>query len=414
MDAPDTVAGLTGDLFADLPDGPLIVAVSGGSDSMALLHLLAEHGRKALIVASVDHRLRRGSAGDVEFVAKAAADLSLPFHRLEWETHPTQGNLQANARAARLDLLAGLARSKRAVGVALGHTLDDQAETFLMRLARGSGVDGLSAMSAIQNHHGITFYRPLLGARREDLRAYLRKDGHGWREDPSNDDDRFDRVRMRKAFPELEAIGLTAERLAGTAIRMADARSALDTLALSFVDAAVETTPVGDISLDLCSFQALASETRHRVIAAGIRWITGTPYRPRADSLDRVLESFAQADTAMRTLAGCIFWTEADRLIVAREPGAVVNTLGAGRQWDGRWLIGAMPQGCTLRALGQDGLLVVGNWRDSGWSRTRLLSLPSFWRDGALVAQPLLMPQQGCDAVLLRGREEFMDMFISR
>ena len=207
------------------------VAVSGGSDSLALLYLVADWTRQSgveLQVATVDHRLRPEAADEARMVAEHCRTLGASHDTLIWEHEDAAGNLQDMARRARYRLLADWA-DERGVGlILLGHTLDDQAETFLMRLARGSGVDGLSGMAESRVDDGITWLRPLLGCTREALRDELRSRGLTWSDDPSNEDEKYSRVRVRKLLSALAPLGLDAEKLADTAARMASAREALE------------------------------------------------------------------------------------------------------------------------------------------------------------------------------------------
>lgn len=180
------------------PDELLLVACSGGSDSIALLHVLADV-RRALCVASIDHGLRDDSAEDVAFVAARAESLSLPF--LTCRLSLAQGpNLHARARAARYEALHALAHECGATAIAVGHTRDDQAETVLSRVLRGGGLVGLSGIRP-RRDDGVV--RPLLDCGREELREWLSRLGLTWRDDPSNDDPRYERTRLRALLASL-------------------------------------------------------------------------------------------------------------------------------------------------------------------------------------------------------------------
>ncbi len=160
-----------------LRDGPVAVAVSGGPDSLALLHLLVELGGVSLVVVSVDHGLREASTAEVEGVARQARELGLPFRSVALNLEPGPG-IQARARSARYAWFDSLPEPT----VALGHHLDDQAETVLDRLARGSGSRGLAAMQPRRGR----YVRPLLEVRRSDLEAWLAARGISGVSDPSN------------------------------------------------------------------------------------------------------------------------------------------------------------------------------------------------------------------------------------
>jgi tRNA(Ile)-lysidine synthetase-like protein len=227
------------------PDFPsdIGLAVSGGGDSMAMLHLAAPWARVMgirLWVATIDHGLRAESAAEAALVAQACTDLGLSHSTLKWDGWDGKGNLQASARAARHDLLGRWRGSVQ--HIAFGHTEDDQAETVLMRLTRGSGVEGLSGMSARQtisdtalpnlDSSAWTLLRPLLPTTRAELRHYLRVLHIPYVDDPTNDDLTYDRVKARKALDILAPLGLTAQTLAQTATRMARAVQHLSTALL--------------------------------------------------------------------------------------------------------------------------------------------------------------------------------------
>ena len=149
------------------------VAVSGGSDSLALLHLLHDRIRTGLAAVTVDHRLRPESASEALHVARLCERLGVPHDVLQRTGWDGRGNLQDQARRSRTSLIADWARSCGIEAVALGHTADDQAETVLMRLARAAGVDGLSGMAPRHAQEGIEWHRPLLTCGREALREVL-------------------------------------------------------------------------------------------------------------------------------------------------------------------------------------------------------------------------------------------------
>jgi tRNA(Ile)-lysidine synthase len=227
-------------------DRPLAIGVSCGVDSMALLHLVAHWrasgggaAQPAPLVLTVDHGLRPAAAEEARFVAAAARDLGFGHETLAWSgPKPTTG-LQDAARRARYDLLLGrLARDAVPRDLLLAHTLEDQAETLLMRLARGSGIDGLSGMRPVESRVVVSLAhpirevvvrlrRPLLGVSKDRLTATAAAHGIAWREDPSNLDTRFERVRLRGAGAVLDELGLNPESLARSARRLGQERAAL-------------------------------------------------------------------------------------------------------------------------------------------------------------------------------------------
>lgn len=370
------------------PEGPLGVAVSGGSDSTALLCLMADWAKdqgRTLLAATVDHRLRPESRAEAEAVGDTCRALGIEHDVLTW-TNPTGiGNLQDRARTARRDLLANWAAAKGINGIALGHTLDDQAETVFLRLARGSGVDGLGGMQAVRHSQGLIWLRPLLTITRADLRQMLRTRSIGWHDDPSNDDPRFARIRVRGLMPSLAAEGIDAATLSATADRMRMAREVLDDAARALADTAATVSELGYIRLRLPPWRAARRETRLRVLAASLNWVGGQTYRPRLADLSRIEEALLAGSPDARTLHGCILRATEDDMTICREPAATGPVAPAGEVWDGRWTSSGT-KGAQVRALGEAGLSARPDWRGTGHPRDALLASAAIWRGTDLLA----------------------------
>ena len=280
-----------------------MLAVSGGSDSTALLHLAAasvDSGR--LTVATVDHRIRPEAAAEAAGVAGAARRLGLPHRTLRPDTPPRAA--QADLRRARLGLLAALA-SATGAAVLTGHTRDDQAETVLMAVARGGGVDPLSAIPPVSPCG--TFRRPLLDVGREALRGWLRARAIGWSEDPSNADPRFERARARAALARMGPGA--AEGLARVAALAAERRALEEEAALRLLDAH---------GLSLARLAAASPALRDRVLAAALTRAGAAGLRGRA--LARMGEALV-GGAAARTLGGYELRRRGDRLTIRAEAG---------------------------------------------------------------------------------------------
>jgi tRNA(Ile)-lysidine synthase len=373
--------------FQAAPPRHIGLAVSGGSDSMAMLWLIAPWARSlgiAVAVATVDHGLRPEARDEAAFVGQACAEIGVPHRILTWTGWDKRGNLQAQARDARRALLTEWAQKSGVDTVALGHTMDDQAETVLMRLARGSGVDGLAGMEAMREEGGLRWVRPLLSERRAALRDVLRGNGRDWVDDPSNADARFDRVKARRALEVLGPLGVDAEGLAETAQRMRRAREALDAYAQR---AAREVARVeaGEVVFARAGFDGLPEETRLRLWADAVRWVSGTVYRPRLAALQEAVAEVGEG--RRRTLQGVVLARGRGVWRVTREAAAVAGlTARTGEVWDGRWLVEGPD--AEVRALGE-AVAEVPGWRDTGLRRETLMVSPAVWRDGALVAAPV-------------------------
>lgn len=391
-------------IFQAAEAGPIGLAVSGGSDSMAMLWLIAPWAmaqRRPVSVATVDHGLRKESAEEAAFVARICARMGLPHDVLHWQGWDGRGNLQARARKARYGLLSAWARAGGITTLALGHTMDDQAETVLLRLARGSGVDGLSGMEPARVQEGLRWVRPLLGLRREALRDFLRQGGRDWCEDPSNANDRFERIKARRALAALSPLGVDTEGLVRTAARMAIARKALEDLARETA-AALVTIVAGDVVFARPELDQVPEETRLRLLSEAIRWVGRADYRPRLAALQDALAGLATE--RQRTLQGTLLSQSASSLRVGREFAAVMHHKApVGGLWDGRWRVEGPEEGTSappleVRALGEAGLRTCSGWRAAGLPRTTLLASPAVWRGENLVAAPLARPGQGWTA----------------
>lgn len=385
--------------WARRPAAPAVLAVSGGSDSTALLRLVAASGATPPVV-TVDHGLREDSATEAAGVARLCSALGLAHVTLAWRHRAAAGNLQAAAREARYRLIADWAVPRGIGTIVTGHTLDDQAETVLMRLARGSGVDGLAAMRETGHLGEMTLFRPLLGLGRGALRDHLRSLGQAWVEDPSNADRRFDRVKAREALRHLAPLGLTPERLARTAEHMARAADALEAVLDGWAATEVDLRPTGEARIARAAWAGLPDELRLRLLARVLGAVSGQVYRPRFDALAPLDGALRDPVAAGRALHGCLIRPEPDVLLIVREPAAVAppRPIGSGgADWDGRWRVwpehAPMPTGLTLGALGEDGLAaldpatVSADWQAA--PRLARQTTPAVWHGRRLVAAPL-------------------------
>ena len=371
-------------LGPDFPDR-LGLAVSGGGDSMAMLHLCAAWARVwgvGLSVVTVDHGLRAESAAEAALVADEAAGLGLEHATLDWRWDG-QGNLADAARQGRRAVIGEWARGRT---VLMAHTRDDQAETLLMRLARGSGVDGLAAMAPLTPVGDWRILRPLLDVTRAELRHYLTTLRIPYVDDPSNEDEASARVRMRGL---IGREGLSTERLATTAAAMARASEALEARARDVARLLQRPVSDGCLAFDRDGLAAVEAETRLRLLATAIRLVGGGDYPPRLRALEDLADRVISGGAA--TLQGTLVVPDGDRLTVAREPGAVAGLVsGAGGPWDGRWTSDLRDPRAELRALGEAGLAQVPVRPVDAAPRACLPGLPALWSADRLIACPAL------------------------
>jgi len=396
--------------------GLLGLAVSGGGDSMAMLHLAHRHAAETglgLRAVTVNHNLRTEAGEEAAFVAEVCEGLGVPHDTLVWqEGWDGSGNLQAEARRARYGLMAHWAEAQGIGTVALAHTADDQAETFLMRLAREAGVDGLSGMSGRRRAYGITWLRPLLMVRRGDLRAFLEEGGHEWRDDPSNEDERFERVRVRKAMEALEPLGIDVAALSKVTVHLRQVRQALNAQTLAVAKALCRAEN-GDVVIDRKALNAQPPEIRRRLLSHALKWVASADYAPRSAKLTQLEYALWQGEKT--TLHGCLLASDAANIRITREFGAVRSAVSSpGDLWDGRWRVeGPEVKGVRLRATGEEGLRQCPGWRDTGRPRSSLIAAPSVWNGPALLAAPLAGCGNGWRAELAQGDESFFQRIIS-
>ena len=381
-------------LFRGLADRRgLVLAVSGGPDSTALMLLAsAWRERPPVLVVTVDHGLRPEAADEARLVAANADALNLPV-RIMTVAVPRTGNLQDNARRARYECLAAAARDAGFDTIVTAHHQDDQAETFLLRLARGSGVYGLAAMREEEQLEGVVLARLLLHVPRAALQRIVSDSGLEIVADPSNLDLRFDRVRMRELMPTLAEQGIDAVRLAETAGRLDRAAKALDHYAGALLKANFASDPLGVVSGPAAALATVPEEVALRSLARILRAVGGADYTPRLSSVEMLHDAIvsAPAGGVKRTLSGVVVEAVRGKLSARREWGRdglpdISVAPGANVVWDGRFRV-AIPQ------IG--GLLNVGGLgrtkrplRSATACRSALSVLPGLYRDGTLLAVP--------------------------
>jgi tRNA(Ile)-lysidine synthase len=318
---------------------PGAVAVSGGGDSVALMLLLAQYAkharREAPVVLTVDHGLRETSAKDAKAVVKMAAEIGLKAHALTWKGAVPKSDIEAEARSARYRLMGEWLVAHEIPALYVAHTMEDQAETFLLRLARGSGLDGLSAMRVIAPYPmpgfpGLMVVRPLLDMARAPLRDFLRAKKQAWLEDPMNADPRFARSKLRAAWPQLEALGLSAQRVSDAAEHLGRAREALDDMTAALLLRAARFDEAGAL-LDSVRLKMAPREVGLRALASLLSRVSGETYRPRFGKLERLFDAIRDGSLGGgATLHGCIV-APASRTAWAFGTGTLAITREMGR-----------------------------------------------------------------------------------
>jgi tRNA(Ile)-lysidine synthase len=302
-------------LFAGLKSAPvLVLAVSGGPDSCALLVLAARWRRRfrrgpKLVAVTVDHGLRKEARAEARAVARLARRLGVAHRVVRWRGKKPATGLQAAARLARYALLAKAARDAGAQHIVTAHTLDDQAETVLYRLARGSGITGLAAMAPVTPLGDVFLVRPFLDTAKARLVATLAAENIPFAEDPSNVDPRFTRARLRELMPALAREGLEARRLAVLARRVRRSDMAIEAV-VDIAAARLSVAPwVGrrPVGFDAAGFAVLPAEIALRLLGRAITQVgdEGPVELGKLESLFEAL-SAAKATRFRRTLAGAM------------------------------------------------------------------------------------------------------------
>jgi len=297
-------------LFSDWKALPaLVLAVSGGPDSVALMWLAARW-RKALkkgprlVAVTVDHGLRKEAAREARDVKQLAAALEIEHRTLRWRGDKPKTGLPSAARDARYRLLARAAKSCGASHILTAHTRDDQAETVVMRLSRGSGIAGLAAMARQSDRDGVVLARPFLDVPKARLVATLEKAGIAFADDPTNHDPRFTRPRLRALMPVLAAEGADARGLVRLAMRLARANEALDVMtdgAERYLASIGGDAPM--TGFDLAAFAALSAEIRVRLLMRTINRV-GHEGPAELGKVEALLEAIDQAVSGNRPAAG--------------------------------------------------------------------------------------------------------------
>ncbi len=311
-------------------EGPLLVAVSGGGDSVALLHLLTQHfGAARLRAAVIDHRFREGSAVDAQKAADIASAFRVDVRTIPLSLPDAAGRTQETARTFRYAALCEAARNAGARVIALGHTRDDQAETVFLRGSRGSGMRGLGGMRAFgpapawPQGRDLRLARPLLNARRTELRDYLRARGLAWIEDPANENEIYARVRARRALAEMEREALDPMRFAALAERLRPHLDEIDTRALSLI-AAAATFDGEEIVLDRTRWRGEGA-VKQRALNALIIAASGGERGPLPAQLENLCAVLDQTDFTGSTVAGAWLQPRGAHVAIRRDPGALMG-----------------------------------------------------------------------------------------
>ena len=388
-------------LFAPIADRDAVgLAVSGGADSLALMLLVrrwqAARGRLSrVVVFTVDHRLRAGSGAEAIMVARHAMDLGFEHRVLVWSGPKPATGVEEAARDERYRLLEGAAVEAGLADILTAHHREDQVETVLMRIGRGSGLSGLRGMRSDRIvGESVVLRRPLLAVPQERLRAVVAAAGWMPAEDTSNSDVAFMRPRLRRALPLLAAAGLDSGQIARSAVRLGRADDALDHYTERLLGEAVETNAFAVATLSRSSYAAAPQEVRLRALLRVLKAVGGRTWPPpRGDRLEALDQVMTEEGSFNRTLAGTQIVASGALATIQRERGRVplpafpVSAGDAG-VWDGRFNFRIEKGPETGLKIGPLGCYGEGRGAFGDLPRRVAAVLPVLRLDGEVVAVP--------------------------
>lgn len=296
----------------------IAVGVSGGSDSLALA-LMAQEELLPLgyqiIALTVDHRLRPASSQEAAYVGEIMRKYGIEHHILVWEGSKPESGIEEAARKARYALFGQWCAENRTDTIMTAHHLYDQAETFFIRLQRGSGLDGLCGMQNVFATGNLKILRPLLQTPPQKMKEYLRGRHIAWVEDESNDCPDFLRGKLRRLLPDfLTAAGITPQRIAETMQRLQSSRCYLEKQTQKACDNYCRNWYGYAWSCSRKAFAALESEIQFRLLALLLKNTAGSDYPPRAESIIRLAAAMQNEDFGAATLGYCYICRHKDIL----------------------------------------------------------------------------------------------------
>lgn len=395
------------------------MAVSGGPDSLALLHLADRWARSRgarLLVLTVDHALRPEAADEAAAVAAICRARGLEHRTIRWDGPKPSTGLQAAAREARLSLLTAACHAAVTDTLLLAHHREDQAETVLHRIDRGTGPEGLAGIAPESWRQGVRLVRPFLGVPKARLSATCRAADLSAADDPSNRDPRFARVRLRQMRPALDAVGLTVERLTRLSGAMGIARDRMRAEVRAWLAVHGAVHRCGTARMSRSALTAAPPVFSSALLRGVMTIAAGAGYPPAGEALDALAEWCVSAGPGgRRTLGGCVFEIVDETVVVMRELAACAPpaTVGSGATvcWDRRFLIrndGARP-------------VRVGACGPEGWRRIKRLDPTLSAADGngalphpARLAWPIVTDLDGVVALphLVSGEQTAPDRHI--
>lgn len=306
-----------------IEDNVIAAGVSGGADSLALVFQLNDYLKpkhKKVVALTVDHQLRPESAQEAKYVHQLMEKAGIEHHILVWQGEKPQTGVEEAARIARYRLLSEWCHSHQVSYLCVAHHALDQAETFMIRLQRGSGLNGLCGMQEVSEMYGLKILRPFLTTSPEKLKEYLRQKKIDWVTDSSNNCDDFLRVRIRKFLPELEqATGITPQRIVETMAVLNRSRDYITSQVTRFIKQHVRFWENSGVSVSLSVLRQQHEEILYRVLAELIKQIGQSDYTARADDVERLKRDILDIRFKGATLGHCEVMVAQSKLWIVPE-----------------------------------------------------------------------------------------------
>lgn len=369
-----------------LDNAEIALAISGGADSICMGKLAAEEALLSgnnYIALIVDHGLRKESAQEAALVKKRLSDIGIESVILKWSGDKPTSNIQEQAREARYKLLLEYCESHNIKYLLTAHNKNDQAETVLMRILRGSGVDGVAGISISHKINGVNILRPLLEFSRDEIIATLKHYGIDWIEDPSNQNEKFERVRIRNLISSQVDKDTWLDRFSLLAKNARRTKDFLDLQVNKFIGGNVEISKLGYVKFKASDFN-IHEEMKLRVLAKLLMIVSGKKKRHRLSSLENV--NFKSAST----LWDCQVVPKDGNVYIFKEASAVDDSYVDGI-WDARFKL-VLPHGAEVKRMTKDLWSAIKNNVDEKPQIHELIySLPVVTnKDGKVIASPIL------------------------
>ena len=320
----------------------IALAVSGGRDSMALMCLVYRWKAHLALnieieVLTVNHNLRKAAEDECRFVKKIAKDYGFKHKILTWEHGHIETSIQEKARNARYQLMLDYVREKNIDTILTAHTSDDNIETFIMRLAKGSGLDGLKSINEIRHADGIQIERPLLSLSRSLTTEILRSTGNEWVDDPTNEDERFERVKIRNNISSLSSFNISSGNLTKTIQRLTRAHESISFFTNLVSQELVELSELGHADVNFDKLRNYPKEIILRVLAKALTDINGGTVS--LSSLEAVFTELIKTERC-KTLNGCQIIPQKNKYVIVRENRGISPAeikINERISWDGRF-----------------------------------------------------------------------------